>query len=93
MKDYLQAVAATAATGHATEHSYRAHVETLFHQLFPQLSITNEPRRQACGAPDYVVQRQGVPLGYIEAKDLGKDLNAPEFYPPAGSVLHRASCG
>jgi len=79
MKDYLATIAATAATGKATEHSYRAAVEALFHRLYPKLEITNEPRRQACGAPDFVVQRQGVPLGYIEAKDLGKDLNADEF--------------
>lgn len=79
MKDYLASIAATAATGKATEHSYRAAVEALFHRLYPKLEITNEPRRQACGAPDFVVQRTGVPLGYIEAKDLGKDLSADEF--------------
>lgn len=79
MKEYLASIAATAATGQATEHSYRAAVEALFHRLYPQLEITNEPRRQACGAPDFVVQRGGVPLGYIEAKDLGKDLGADEF--------------
>ena len=45
----------------------------------PQAGITNEPRRQACGAPDFVVQHNGVPIGYIEAKDLGKDFNADEF--------------
>lgn len=55
MKDYLATIAATAATGKATEHSYRAAVEALFHRLYPKLEITNEPRRQACGAPDFVV--------------------------------------
>ncbi|HET9502411.1 MAG TPA: type ISP restriction/modification enzyme [Hymenobacter sp.] len=79
MKDYLATIAAVAATGQATEHSYRAAVEGLFHRLYPQLEITNEPRRQKCGAPDFVVQRHGVPLGYIEAKDLGKDLSADEY--------------
>ena len=79
MKEYISSISTTAATGKATEHSYRAAVEGLFHRLYPKLEITNEPRRQACGAPDFVVQRNGVPLGYIEAKDLGKDLNADEF--------------
>jgi hypothetical protein len=79
LKEYISSISATAATGKATEHSYRAAVEGLFHRLYPKLEITNEPRRQACGAPDFVVQRNGVPLGYIEAKDLGKDLNADEF--------------
>ena len=49
MKDYLAAIAATAATGKATEHSYRAAVEALFHRLYPKLEITNEPRRAAFG--------------------------------------------
>ena len=79
MKIYLSSIATTAATGKATEHSYRAAVEALFHRLYPKLEITNEPRRQACGAPDFVIQHNGVPIGYIEAKDLGKDLNADEF--------------
>jgi hypothetical protein len=79
MEKYLASIASTAATGKATEHSYRAAVESLFHRLYPHLEITNEPRRQACGAPDFLVQRKGVPFGYIEAKDIDKDLNSIEF--------------
>ncbi|MBE0507508.1 MAG: DNA methyltransferase, partial [Marinospirillum sp.] len=28
-----------------------------------------------CGNPDFVITRKGVPIGYIEAKDVGKNLN------------------
>ena len=35
---------------------------------------TNEPRRVKCGAPDYIVTKGHTPLGYIEAKDIGKPL-------------------
>ena len=37
---------------------------------------TNEPARIACGAPDYVLTRKDVPVGYIEAKDIGIDLGS-----------------
>ena len=38
--------------------------------------VTNEPARIACGAPDYIVTKKGIPIGYIEAKDIGVDLKS-----------------
>src|SRR5690606_13617175 len=35
----------------------------------------NEPQRIACGAPDYILTRNDIPVGYIEAKDVGVDLD------------------
>jgi predicted helicase len=43
----------------------------LLETLIPGASITNEPKRQTCGAPDYIVSKKEVPLGFIEAKDIG----------------------
>src|SRR5690606_18375529 len=43
-----------------------------------EVQATNEPRRIECGAPDYIVTRGIVPLGYVEAKDVGIDLNRTE---------------
>jgi predicted helicase len=37
--------------------------------------VTNEPSRVACGAPDYILTRKHIPVGYIEAKDIGADLD------------------
>ena len=38
--------------------------------------MTNEPSKITdCGNPDYVITKDSVPIGYIEAKDIGKDLN------------------
>ena len=37
--------------------------------------ITNEPQHIKCGAPDYVVRNYGIPIGYIEAKDIVKSLD------------------
>jgi len=39
-----------------------------------------------CGNPDYVVTKGKNPVGYIEAKDLGKDLNSKQY-----KAVHRTS--
>ncbi|MDR0553709.1 MAG: hypothetical protein LBG76_02770, partial [Treponema sp.] len=67
----------------ATEHSYRPALKSLFEKLTTGLTITNEPKHIACGAPDYIITKGGIPLGYIEAKDIptGIDnkLNKEQF--------------
>jgi hypothetical protein len=49
----------------------------------PTVRATNEPKRQSCGAPDYILTKKDmqsksdsrIPVGFIEAKDIGdKDL-------------------
>ncbi|MFP5080494.1 type ISP restriction/modification enzyme [Pedobacter sp. JCM 36344] len=44
--------------------------------LLPEILVTNEPARVNCGAPDYVLTKKDIPVGYIEAKDIGVDLNS-----------------
>lgn len=44
--------------------------------ILPDVLVTNEPARVDCGAPDYVLTRKDVPVGYIEAKDIGVDLGS-----------------
>jgi len=59
----------------ATEHTYRPALKHLLENMTTGLTVTNEPKRIACGAPDYIVTRNEIPVGYIEAKDVGIDLN------------------
>ena len=75
ISDYLRKVAKTHSTGKATEHSYRGHLQTLLEELLPDVMATNEPKRVACGAPDYLLTRDELPLGYVEAKDIGAGLD------------------
>ena len=63
-------------TGAATEHSYRGDLQQLLMDLLPEILVTNEPSRVSCGAPDYVLTRREVPVGYIEAKDVGVNLHS-----------------
>ncbi|EQD66005.1 adenine specific DNA methyltransferase, partial [mine drainage metagenome] len=65
--------------GDAGEHTHRPALKTLIEALAgPGVQAVNEPRRIACGAPDYVIARGMVPLGYVEAKDVGANLNEVE---------------
>ena len=59
----------------ATEHSYRLALQELIQSIAPDIQITNEPKRIACGAPDYILTRNDLPVGYIEAKDINVDLH------------------
>lgn len=71
---YLSKINTLYLTGNAREHSYRGDLQNLIMAILPDILVTNEPARVACGAPDYVLTRKDVPVGYIEAKDIGVDL-------------------
>ena len=61
--------------GNATEHTFRGDLQQLLESLVPDIRATNEPKRQSCGAPDYILTKKEIPVGFIEAKDIGdKDL-------------------
>jgi predicted helicase len=75
--DYLVSLNSRFRTGQATEHTFRGDLQNLLESLVPDIAATNEPKRQACGAPDYILtNKKGIPVGYIEAKDIDdKDLH------------------
>jgi predicted helicase len=76
LPDYLSALAKLHASGRATEHSYRGDLQQLLSALCPGITVTNEPQRIACGAPDYILTKKDIPVGYIEAKDIGVDMDS-----------------
>ena len=62
--------------GNATEHTFRGDLQQLLETVLPGIRATNEPKRQSCGAPDYILTKKDIPVGFIEAKDIGdKDLD------------------
>lgn len=72
---YLSVINSKYKQGYATEHTFRGNLEQLIETIVPEIRATNEPKRQACGAPDYILTRGDIEIGYIEAKDIGdKDL-------------------
>lgn len=74
--EYLVAVDKLYRSGKATEHSYRPDLQRLLSALCKGVDVTNEPQRIACGAPDYILTRKDIPVGYVEAKDVGVDLSS-----------------
>ena len=57
------------------EHTYRGDLLQLLETLLTDVRVTNEPKRQSCGAPDYILTKKEIPVGFIEAKKIGdKDL-------------------
>lgn len=79
--DYIAQLNILYQAGNATEHSYRPALQGLLNRLLPDAIVTNEPKRIACGAPDYVLERtlldkaSRIPFGYIEAKDIVEDID------------------
>jgi len=76
---YLDKINQRYQTGISREHSYRGDLQTLLETLLTNVLVTNEPARINCGAPDYILTKNDIPLGYIEAKDIGKPLNSKEY--------------
>ena len=75
LNEYISIINQTYRLGNATEHTYRGDLATLLQTLVSDIRATNEPKRQSCGAPDYILTRGEIPVGFIEAKDIGdKDL-------------------
>ncbi len=72
--EYLENLNRRYRTGISTEHTYRGDLQSLLESMANGVQVTNEPSRVACGAPDYILTRKNIPVGYIEAKDIGVDL-------------------
>ncbi len=73
---YVDKINTLYKTGNAREHSYRGDLQNLIMAIIPDVLVTNEPARVDCGAPDYVLTKKDIPVGYIEAKDIGVDLGS-----------------
>lgn len=78
IKKYLKTVEEDLSRGISTEHTFRPALKELIESLLAGVTATNEPKRVACGAPDFIISKGHVPLGYIEAKDIGKSLDEVE---------------
>ena len=78
LKSYLAEVKREFGTGVSTEHTHRGALKALVESFSPDIVAINEPKRVECGAPDYVVKRGGLSIGYIEAKDIGRSLDEAE---------------
>ncbi len=77
-KDYLALIEQACKAGNATEHTHRPALKDLLEAFQSGVTATNEPKRIKCGAPDYIITRKDIPLGFVEAKDIGISLDDTE---------------
>ena len=64
IQGYLNEIRALYASGLTTEHSFRPALSRLFESIDNELTVINEPRRVAVGAPDFVFNRKGIAIGF-----------------------------
>ena len=74
LNEYIDNISKRYKLGNSTEHTFRGDLQQLIETIVPEIAATNEPRRISCGAPDYVLTKKDIPVGFIEAKDVGVDL-------------------
>ncbi len=75
LNEYIENISKRFSLGNSTEHTFRGDLQQLLESIVPDISATNEPKRIKCGSPDFVLMRKEIPVGFIEAKDVGIDLN------------------
>ncbi len=80
VRDYLTEIQSKYRTDIAGEHAYRPALQKLLQSADTGLNAVNDPARTAIGMPDFVVLRQpgNVPIGIVEAKDIGNQLSRTE---------------
>jgi len=77
-QEYIREIRKSLEKGDSTEHTHRTALEALLEACDKDIDATNEPRRIACGAPDFNITRKGVPVGHVETKDVGVNLDEME---------------
>jgi hypothetical protein len=68
LKHYLTTIENALKAGNATEHTHRPALKALLESLDLRITATNEPKRIACGAPDYIITRDDLPWATSRSK-------------------------
>jgi hypothetical protein len=79
---YLNEIRALAASGQATEHSYRPALERLFTSIDPALTVINEPKQSAVGARDSkmsIMEHNNVSDMDISIPDSNENIRKTKF--------------
>jgi hypothetical protein len=75
---YIDDIGKRYASGTAREHTYRPALQNLLEDVIPGVMASNDPARIECGAPDFILSRRKIDVGYIEAKDIGDEPDKTE---------------
>jgi predicted helicase len=76
MHTYIQSLERELSAGDTTEHTHRTAFKILLESLNTDIIATNEPQHiTAVGAPDFRIIKNKLAIGYVECKDIGKNLD------------------
>jgi predicted helicase len=78
---YIKSVAKKASNKQTSEMGYRTDFEILLKGIFEKIKVKDighDDRAVEGNRPDFIISKNSVPLLYIEAKDIGTDLNKVE---------------
>jgi len=85
LNQYFQNILKTFKAGDTTEPSFYSDLKALVEESSKSkgitVNITIQPKRIEAGIPDLTIRRGKELVGYIEAKDIGKDLESFEHAP------------
>ncbi|MEY4769036.1 MAG: hypothetical protein RL637_1675, partial [Pseudomonadota bacterium] len=77
---YLKNINSFFCSEYSSEHTYRSELQNLIQNFISSdIIIINEPNKIKCGRPDYLFIHNEIELGFIETKDIGKDLANKEY--------------
>ncbi len=88
VSEYIKAIEKELVAGNATEPSHYPALKALIQGLGEGVTATNNPKQIECGAPDFVVAKGQLTIGYIEAKDIGVSLEMIEKSEQLGRYRH-----
>ena len=74
ISDFIARVQDLHKTGIAREHAYRPALHDLLKALDNDLEPVNDPARSEVGAPDFIILRDNIAIGHLEAKDIDIDI-------------------
>jgi len=80
VRDYLERLGTELRNPQATDelalhYVLRQLLEATAQELDISVALTHEPRRTAHGRPDFIVHRDGLPVGYVEAEPISANLD------------------
>jgi predicted helicase len=79
ISEYIKGIDKTYRQGGTSEHSFRHILYELLQNITTGFTIINEPERRDYGAPDYVLKKENMPIGFIETKKIDEDINNKKF--------------
>lgn len=68
--DFLAKVQSVHKTGIAREHAYRPALSDLLYAVAKDITPVNDPAKSNVGAPDFIVLKDNIAIGHVEAKDI-----------------------